>query len=167
MPKRLPLYPLYILIGALFFGLFLLFGCVLIGLGYQTTLNQSRLQAEQQFALQRQLLGETIERHYQPIEFSLGLMRQSSLTTARTLSQRLASLPQLQQLLVSNPSVSAIYMGYHNGDFFLLRSLPPRLASPCRNRPQTMQHYWYRVWITPNPAALRRYTSSMMTNCDC
>ena len=126
MPKRLPLYPLYIHIGALFFGLFLLFGCVLIGLGYQTTLNQSRLQAEQQFALQRQLLGETIERHYQPIEFSLGLMRQSSLTTARTLSQRLASLPQLQQLLVSNPSVSAIYMGYHNGDFFLLRSLTPQ-----------------------------------------
>ncbi|WP_409420840.1 HD domain-containing phosphohydrolase [Pseudaeromonas sp. ZJS20] len=123
MPNRLPLYPLYIHIGALFLGLFLLFGSVLIALGYQTTLSQSRLQAEQQFSLQRQLLGEAIERHYQPIELSLGLMRQSGLTTARTLSQRLASLPELQQLLVSNPSVSAVYMGYSNGDFFLLRSL--------------------------------------------
>ena len=50
MPNRLPLYPLYIHIGALFLGLFLLFGSVLIALGYQATLTQSRLQAEQQFS---------------------------------------------------------------------------------------------------------------------
>ncbi|GAA4500960.1 HD domain-containing phosphohydrolase [Pseudaeromonas paramecii] len=135
MPRRLLLYPLYLHIGALFLGLFVLFGCVLLTLGYQTTLAQSRQQAQQQFALQRQLLSQTLERHYQPIQLSLGLMQQSNLTTARTLSQRLASLPQLQQLLVSNPSVCAVYMGYQNGDFFLLRSLTPQARQALKEPP--------------------------------
>jgi len=135
MPKRLLLYPFHLHIGTLFLGLFLLFGAVLLTLSYQSSQAQSRQQAEQQFSMQRELLSQTLRQHYQPIALSLGLMQHAKLTTARTLTQRLASLPQLQQLLLSNPSVNAVYMGYRNGDFFLLRSLTPQARQALTEPP--------------------------------
>ena len=49
----------------------------------------------------------------------------SGLAQASTLSDRLKTLPVLVQALRDQPSLSAAYMGYDKGDFFLIRRLVP------------------------------------------
>lgn len=58
-----------------------------------------------------------------PVQNSIQLLVHDTLLEASSLEQRLERLPLLLQVLQSNPVTSAIYAGYPDGDFVLLREL--------------------------------------------
>jgi len=93
---------------------------VLAGIGYklgselveaaaadQTT----RISREAQLAMQRIV---------EPAEVATTLLSLQQMTLARSLGQRLKSLQFLRQALDSSSALSSLYVGYANGDFFLV-----------------------------------------------
>lgn len=70
------------------------------------------------------LLDERADRLLTPSENALRLLVHDPLVSARTLSDRVDRLPALVQLLRDGTAVSAVYAGYPDGDFFLVRRVP-------------------------------------------
>ncbi|CAJ1800775.1 hypothetical protein LMCDFJHI_01650 [Aeromonas salmonicida] len=57
---------------------------------------------------------------------SLSLLRSGQLAAMNSLDARLGYLPQLAEVLANSPSYGAVYAGYADGDFFLVRKLTER-----------------------------------------
>ena len=115
--------PLYVHIATLFFLLFLVLGFALIFQGYQQTLSGNFRHEQQNFAHQSAEVEQLLQLTIRPASTSLLLFSHSHTATAKTLELRLSDLPQFTELLRSNEALSAIYMGYSNGDFFLIRKV--------------------------------------------
>lgn len=64
-----------------------------------------------------------IERHTQPIITAIKLLSQDSLVVSNTHVVRMKRARLLKMVLDENPVLSSVYLGYQNGDFFLLRKL--------------------------------------------
>lgn len=112
-------YPLHIHISTLFLVLMLLVSGVLGGIGYHLSsalLETSANSLTEGFG--REALLE-LRRIIEPAEAVTRLLSVQRVTTARSLGERLASLPFLRQALDSSPALSSLYVGYDNGDFFL------------------------------------------------
>ena len=83
----------------------------------------------------RQLAGvinERARRLITPAENVIRVLAHSPLGAAEDLEQRREKLPLLAEVLNANPMLSAVYIGYDNGEFLLLRSLKrdtPRIAA--------------------------------------
>lgn len=72
-------------------------------------------------------LADNLDSHLrhllEPIESTLQILTLDPLAQARTLEQRRQRLPVLVQALKANPVLSAVYVGYPDGSFVLLRGL--------------------------------------------
>lgn len=66
-------------------------------------------------------LNDRLNAATEPTKSILRLLSHDPLTRARTLPERQVRLPLLAETLRSNNLVTAAYVGYPNGDFFLLR----------------------------------------------
>ena len=78
------------------------------------------------------VLNERARRLIMPAENVIRVLAHSPLGAAEDLDQRFEQLPVLAEVLRSNPMLSAIYIGYDDGEFLLLRPLQretPRIAS--------------------------------------
>lgn len=118
MPSRR--VPLYVHLSYLFVGLLLLFA--LINLSYQF-LQTKRFMADEarsRFEIAGQLTLKELQNLYGPAQLTVGLLSQQRLMNATTLDERLDSLPFLVTMLKAQPAVRGVYMGYGNGDFFML-----------------------------------------------
>ncbi len=71
-----------------------------------------------------------------PVQNSIQLLVHDTLLEARSLEQRLERLPLLVQVLQSNPVTSAIYAGYPDKDFVLLRQLKSDRVRQLLNAPE-------------------------------
>src|SRR6185295_4571812 len=60
---------------------------------------------------------------FEPVETVVTWGSVAPLTSAASLRERMSSLPTLAEVLKRRPQVAAVYVGYENGDFFLVRSL--------------------------------------------
>ena len=60
---------------------------------------------------------------YQPVELMIDLLARHSVGQATNLTDRMNSVSYLADALEHSTALSAIYVGYANGDFFLLRAL--------------------------------------------
>ena len=60
---------------------------------------------------------------YNPVADTLQLLALSPVTIATTLESRLESLETIRIALANEPSVTAIQIGYANGDYFIVRSM--------------------------------------------
>src|SRR4029079_6513858 len=60
---------------------------------------------------------------YQPVELLIDMVAHQRLHQAQNLADRMESVGYLANALEHSPSVSALYIGYGSGDFFLLRPL--------------------------------------------
>ncbi|MFF7710175.1 cache domain-containing protein [Pseudomonas sp. NPDC007930] len=60
---------------------------------------------------------------FEPVERLLGLLALNPAVAGGTLQQRLALLPSLAQALRTTPRLASLYVGYGNGDFFMVRAL--------------------------------------------
>ena len=72
-----------------------------------------------------------------PAMLTMRMLSHHSLAEATTLEERLPSLPMLAEIIKSNELFNAIYVGYQNGDFFMLRQYAgdiPLLTQPVPER---------------------------------
>ena len=116
-------FPLHIPIALLFILLILLAGTIISVNNYIET---RRLISSATAVLFESIRRETVARFesiYRPAEMLTDLLAQQRLGRATTLSERMEAVPYLAEALRHAPSVSALYAGYANGDFFLLRPL--------------------------------------------
>ncbi|WP_027897305.1 HD domain-containing phosphohydrolase [Zestomonas thermotolerans] len=114
----------------------LLLGAALALQGYfgiQRTLVVAAGDSAQQFG---KTINERARRLIDPVQSSIRLLAYESLSSATTLAERLERLPLLVETLNSNHMLSAVYVGYRNGEFLLVRRLREadvrqRLAAPA------------------------------------
>src|SRR6218665_1795207 len=124
-PMRLT-QPLHIHISTLFLALTLLIGGLIGWHGYRTSAELVQTSASEQSTRIGQQIQEELRQTLEPAEVALKLVRYHRITWGVTLAERLANLEFLAEALDGSSALSAIYVAYPNGDFFLLRRLNAR-----------------------------------------
>jgi len=71
----------------------------------------------------------------EPPEIAVKLLANSAITEATTLSERIKRLGLFRQVLVEKNELAAVYIGYENGDFFLLRPIRSEVERNKYNAP--------------------------------
>ncbi|MCO4204251.1 HD domain-containing phosphohydrolase [Aeromonas taiwanensis] len=127
--------PFYVHIATLFILLFSVLGGALILLQFQQGMQQGLAHERQSFQHYREQLALAITLNQRPARMSLSLLRSGQLSAMPDLEARLAFLPQLAEVLANSSSYGAIYVGYDNGDFFLVRKLTERAKGALDNPP--------------------------------
>lgn len=113
--------PLYLHIAYLFVGLLLSFAAISSAYQFYQERQMMLKGAEQQFAQVQSRAAVELEALYRPTIASVTLLAHGRLSQARSLEQRLVALPALTMALNSQPALTALYMGYANGEFFFIR----------------------------------------------
>ncbi|MDC0609358.1 GAF domain-containing protein [Vibrio sp.] len=135
MKKQLPGIRLQLLVsGSIVIGMLVLAASIIFH-SYQSNrriLIELAQENAQQIAAK---IDSQIERHTQPIITALKLLSQDSIITANDHSSRMKRIKLLKLILDENPVVSSAYLGYSNGDFFLLRKLNSDLRKKAVSAP--------------------------------
>ncbi len=84
-----------------------------------------------------QQVGRELDNVYRPPMQALNLLSLSSLVKTDNLAERLDYLPLLARVLTDNPQLNSVYVGWHDGDYLMLRPLlnplsQQRFAAPQR-----------------------------------
>lgn len=117
------LYPLHIHIAFLF-TLLIFVACSVIGwFNYHQSRQIILTAASDVFERTARQTADDLQGLYGPLETLVELLVHHPLADAPDLAARLQYLPMLHEVLQKNPHLSAVYTGYRNGDFFLVRSL--------------------------------------------
>lgn len=99
-------------------------------LGFTGMNGALRAAMEQQFDDLILLMQERERRLIQPVEIQLGILMHDRVVSAETVEERLESLPILAQSLRMSETVKSVYIGYPNGEFFMVRRVDqPQIAS--------------------------------------
>lgn len=116
-------WPIKLSIASVVVVSMLVLAAAIIGLGWQGA-RQALLDTASRSAFDAgELITEKAQRMMEPAQATLRLLASDPLANARTLDERLTRLRTLSDVLVNNPLASAIYMGYDDGSFFLVRPL--------------------------------------------
>lgn len=102
----------------------LLISLVLVGKSYIHTRNLI-IEASSHSAIQlTKTVDSEIIRLIKPLETTLRILSEDPLTVASTLEQRNRRIATMAHALRAYPILNSIYIGYPDGSFYLLRSLP-------------------------------------------
>jgi HD-GYP domain-containing protein (c-di-GMP phosphodiesterase class II) len=116
-------FPLHVHISTLFIALIVLIGGVIAGLGYKNSRDMIESSAEElNVRISRETLGE-FTRIIGPAEMAARLLSHDGITHAGSLSERLKYLGLMREALNNSRALISVYVGYGNGDFFMLRRL--------------------------------------------
>lgn len=121
--KKQRTYPLYTRIWLLFSILILLTGAVISGVSYLSARKAAKDAADRAITFVNMHMVATINSLYAPMDTLVSLLARQQIIHATTLEERLKSLDFFCEGLDHNPQISAVYVGYSNGDFFLVRHL--------------------------------------------
>ena len=150
-------FPLHVHISVLF-SLLLLGSGVLIGLFnyYQTTqvILSSSSQLFNQF---REEVEADLHHTYQPIRRLLALLALNEKNQSYEGYQRLDLLPMFAQALRDNPKLAALYLGYEDGDFFMVRSLRNERLKKIFDAPANAA---FQVWTVDRTGSARPFSES-------
>ena len=116
-------FPLHIHISALFTFLLLSSGALLGLFNYQQTSDIILSSSNQLFSQMRQEVKADLRNTYQPINAMINLLARNEQVNGRDRHDRMVMLPIFAQALRDNPKLASIYIGYGNGDFFMVRPL--------------------------------------------
>jgi HAMP domain-containing protein len=115
--------PLQAVLSVMLFAVVLMVGGVLTVLNYQRGREMANNASAVLFAHIQREMALQIDGLYRPISQLVDLTVRQPLASAETLEQRLLHLPALAEAMQHNKALSALYVGYANGDFFLVRKL--------------------------------------------
>ena len=136
------------------FALLLVFTGIVLGLFNYRQATQIILSSSQQVFQAAQLDVEQDLKHtYQPIQQLLALLALNPLIVSSDTEERLELLPVFAQALHDNPRLASLYVGYADGDFFMVR----QLRNPTvRARFEVPEQAVLQVWaIQRSPAGAR------------
>ncbi|UUQ65962.1 HD domain-containing protein [Pseudomonas fuscovaginae UPB0736] len=122
-PMRKRRFPLHIHISILFTCLLLLTGTLLGIFNYRHTTRIILSSSEKLFGKIQEDVQQDLQNTYQPIRHLLSLLAIDKCNSATTLAERLALLRPFTQALNDNPDLASLYLGYTDGDFFMVRPL--------------------------------------------
>ncbi|WMI98235.1 HD domain-containing phosphohydrolase [Pseudomonas chlororaphis subsp. aurantiaca] len=147
MPSTLSLdkrrFPLHVHISVMFTCLLLLTGVVLGVFNYQQTTRIILSSSEKLFQRIEQDVQLDLKATYEPIRHLLSLLVGNPAAQASDLGQRLALLGPFSQSLKDNPDLASLYVGYADGDFFMVRPLRSQALKQARQAPEPAA---YEVW---------------------
>ena len=132
MKRRLPLH---VHISTLFVVLILLIGGVIGGLGYRSS--QEILAAtagDLNSRIGRETLGE-FTNLIGPAEMAARLVSHDGITRTGSLAERLNYLGFMRTALDNSAALTSLYVGYGNGDFFMLRRFHDPAEGKAFNAP--------------------------------
>ncbi|MGG2400121.1 HD domain-containing phosphohydrolase [Pseudomonas sp. SH1-B] len=136
-------FPLHVHISVLF-TLLLLFTGVVLGLfNYQQTSQLIFSSSTTLFERIQQDVEKDLDNTYRPIRHMLSLLALHPATQADELDERLELLPLFVQALRDNPKLASIYLGYEDGDFFMVRPLRSEMLKSRFDAPENAA---YQVW---------------------
>ena len=121
-------YPLHVTLTAVFATTIIVFGVAIIAYSYIEGRRIELLGAHDQMDRIARQLSADITGLYQPAQSMVDITSKSGIWAGRDLEQRLEALPPVVETLRINPSISALYIGTDDGEFFLVRSLASRRA---------------------------------------
>jgi HD-GYP domain-containing protein (c-di-GMP phosphodiesterase class II) len=136
-------FPLHVHISVMFTFLLLLTGVVLGLFNYRQTTQIILSSSEKLFERIEQDVRLDMSATYQPIRHLLSLLADDPATQAVRLEQRLPLLRPFSQSLSDNPNLASLYLGYANGDFFMVRPLRSAALKTLLKAPETAT---YQVW---------------------
>lgn len=147
MPSTLPFekrrFPLHVHISVMFTCLLLLTGIVLGIFNYQQTTRIILSSSEKLFQRIEQDVQLDLKATYEPIRHLLSLLVDNPAVHGADLDQRLALLEPFAQSLKDNTELASLYVGYANGDFFMVRPLRNQALKVARQAPEAAA---YEVW---------------------
>ncbi|MFZ4536304.1 HD domain-containing phosphohydrolase [Propionivibrio sp.] len=116
-------FPLHIHISTLFLALLLIVGGVIGGLGYKISSGILKSTAnELSERIGREALRE-FANIIAPAEMATRLLSLDAVTQATSLEQRLENLGFMREALSNSSELTSLYVGYGNGDSFLVRRI--------------------------------------------
>ena len=125
MARSFSRYSLPTYVAALFLTLLLIFAGVLISWEYRATKNMLLSATATLFERIGGEVRSAVRATFSPARRATSLVATTSLVEASTLEARLHGLPILVQTLRSQADLAAAYIGYDDGDFFLVRPFVP------------------------------------------
>ena len=147
MPSSLPpdkrRFPLHVHISMMFTLLLLFTGIVLGIFNYRQTTQIILSSSEKLFARIEQDVRNDLQTTYQPIRHLLNLLVENPAVQGPDLQHRLALLKSFSQALVDNPELASLYVGYADGDFFMVR---PLRSDALKNTLHAPEGAAYQVW---------------------
>ena len=136
-------FPLHVHISVLFTLLLLLTGVVLGLFNYRQTSQIIFSSSDKLFERIQQDVRQDLLHTYQPIRHLLSLLALNQATQAGDLEGRLQLLQPFAQALRDNPTLASLYVGYDDGDFFMLRPLRSEALKKMFDAPQNAS---FQVW---------------------
>ena len=128
--------PLHVQISTIFLALILLIGGIIGGLGYKISRDILESTAsELNTRISRETLGE-FSSLIGPSEMAVRLLSFDGVARATTLETRMSNLGFMREALNSSEALSAIYIGYGNGDFFMVRRVWNETDRTAFNAPE-------------------------------
>jgi phosphoserine phosphatase RsbU/P len=112
------------LITTLFVALIAAAGLTIVGYGYRAASRLLLSAGDDEFSHVAEHTAEQVRNLLTPARLLVQLLAKHRLTRTNGLVARLEALPLLSTALAAHPEISAVYVGFANGDFFLVRSLP-------------------------------------------
>ena len=117
-------FPLRVHIATLFLALMAAAGVALVGYGYVANSHLLLAVGDAEFLNVAERPAGDVRGLLAPAHLVVQLLARHRLMQTSTLNGRLDALPLLTEALAAHPAISAIYVGFAGGDFFLVRSLP-------------------------------------------
>lgn len=150
-------FPLHVHISVLF-SLLLLGSGVLLGLfNYYQTTQVILSSSKQLFSQFREEVEADLRHTYQPIRRLLALLALNENNQSADGYQRMDLLPMLAQALRDNPKLAALYLGYEDGDFFMVRPLRDERLKKIFDAPANAA---FQVWTIDRTGEARPISES-------
>ncbi|MFJ2387889.1 HD domain-containing phosphohydrolase [Pseudomonas koreensis] len=143
-------FPLHVHISVMFTFLLLLTGVVLGLFNYRQTTRIILSSSENLFNRIEQDVRLDLQATYEPIRHLLSLLSVNQAAEAASLQQRLALLKPFSQSLKDNTNLASLYLGYGNGDFFMVRPLRTSALKTLLKAPPAAA---YQVWSIEHAAS--------------
>lgn len=116
-------FPLHVHISTLFIAVILLVGSVIGGLGYTVSSGILETTASELNArIGRETVGDFTS-IIGPAEMATRLLSYDGITQATSLEERLQSVGFMREALNNSGALTSLYVGYGNGDFFMVRRI--------------------------------------------
>lgn len=116
-------YPLHIQIAALFTLLIVTIGSVIVIFSHSQLTKLSEISTNQQYQKTGEAIAAELDAVTRTMMMSVNILAGMPITEAAVLEQRMASVGKFVEILNQNDYASSVYVGYPNGDFFMLRRI--------------------------------------------
>lgn len=151
-------FPLHVHISVMFTFLLLLTGVVLGLFNYRQTTQIILSSSEKLFNRIEQDVRLDLQATYAPIRHLLSLLADNPAARSSGLEPRLALLKPFSQSLTDNPDLASLYLGYGNGDFFMVRPLRTPALKTLLKAPDAAA---FQVWSIEHDASGQAHSQSL------